>query len=98
MSLLATMPVTVSYRQVLGYLLLCGIGLGPTMPLYTLAIQNAIEPQLMGQATSASQFFRQIGGAITASVLGAILTFTLTHSLPATGHRRRRWWRFRKGQ
>ncbi|TGD79952.1 DHA2 family efflux MFS transporter permease subunit [Hymenobacter wooponensis] len=84
LSLLATMPVTVGYWQVLAYLLLCGVGLGPTMPLYTLAIQNAIEPHLMGQATSASQFFRQIGGAITASVLGAILTFTLAHSMPAS--------------
>jgi len=83
LSLLATMPVTVGYYQVLGYLLLCGLGLGPTMPLYTLAIQNAIEPRLMGQATSASQFFRQIGGAITASVLGAVLTFTLAQSVPA---------------
>jgi EmrB/QacA subfamily drug resistance transporter len=83
LSLLASMPATVGYWQVLSYLLLCGIGLGPTMPLYTLAIQNAIEPHLMGQATSASQFFRQIGGAITASILGAILTFTLAHSLPA---------------
>ncbi|WP_216634074.1 MFS transporter [Hymenobacter taeanensis] len=84
LSLLATMPTTVGYWHVLGYLLLCGVGLGPTMPLYTLAIQNAIEPHLMGQATSASQFFRQIGGAITASILGAILTFTLAHSLPAS--------------
>jgi MFS family permease len=85
LSLLATMPETVSYGQVLTYLLLCGLGLGPTMPLYTLAIQNAIEPHLMGQATSASQFFRQIGGAITASVLGAVLTLALAETLPATG-------------
>ncbi|MBF9239060.1 DHA2 family efflux MFS transporter permease subunit [Hymenobacter sp. BT683] len=85
LSLLATMPANVSYYQVLGYLLLCGIGLGPTMPLYTLAIQNAIEPRLLGQATSASQFFRQIGGAITASVLGAVLTLTLAQNLPAAG-------------
>jgi EmrB/QacA subfamily drug resistance transporter len=83
LSLLATMPETVSYPQVLSYLLLCGLGLGPTMPLYTLAIQNAIEPQLMGQATSASQFFRQIGGAITASVLGTVLTLTLAEATPA---------------
>ena len=84
LALLASMPENVDYYQVLGYLLLCGIGLGPTMPLYTLAIQNAIEPHLLGQATSASQFFRQIGGAITASVLGAVLTFTLAQNMPAT--------------
>jgi EmrB/QacA subfamily drug resistance transporter len=84
LSLLATMPATVQYHQVLIYLAVCGLGLGPTMPLYTLAVQNATEPQLMGQATSASQFFRQIGGALAASALGAVLSFTLAHELPAT--------------
>ncbi|QNE39755.1 MFS transporter [Hymenobacter sp. NBH84] len=84
LSLLATMPADVSYTRVLVYLAICGIGLGPTMPLYTLAIQNAVEPPLMGQATSASQFFRQIGGAITTALLGTVLTLTLTEALPAT--------------
>ena len=83
LSLLATMPPTVQYHQVLIYLAVCGLGLGPTMPLYTLAVQNATDPQLMGQATSASQFFRQIGGALAASALGAVLSFTLAHELPA---------------
>ncbi|WP_242434754.1 MDR family MFS transporter [Hymenobacter amundsenii] len=85
LSLLATMSATVSYGQVLVYLLICGVGLGPSMPLYTLAIQNAVEPQLIGQATSASQFFRQIGGAIAASILGTILTLGLSTALPAAG-------------
>ncbi|SET47632.1 MDR family MFS transporter [Hymenobacter actinosclerus] len=85
LALLATMPPTVEYRQVLVYLLICGVGLGPSMPLYTLAIQNAVEPQFIGQATSASQFFRQIGGAIAASVLGVILSLGLSSVLPAAG-------------
>ncbi|SHJ27750.1 drug resistance transporter, EmrB/QacA subfamily [Hymenobacter daecheongensis DSM 21074] len=83
--LLATMPMTVSYAQVLGYVLLCGLGLGPTMPLYTLAIQNAIEPRFMGQATAASQFFRQIGGAVAAALLGTMLTVSLAGALPPAG-------------
>ena len=74
LGLLATMPATVGYGQVLAYVLLTGLGLGPSMPLYTLAIQNAVEMRQMGQATSAAQFFRQIGGAIAAALLGAVLT------------------------
>lgn len=85
LALLATMPPTVAYRQVLVYLLICGVGLGPSMPLYTLAIQNAVEPRFIGQATSASQFFRQIGGAIAASILGVILSLGLSSVLPAAG-------------
>src|SRR5690606_14913140 len=53
---------------------------GPAMPLYPLAIQNAVEPEVLGQATSANQFFRQIGGAIGASVLGALLASSLSNS------------------
>ena len=80
--LLYTMPADVQYHQVLIYLGICGLGLGPTMPLYTLAIQNATDPRLVGQATSASQFFRQIGGAVVASVLGTIFTIVLAKHLP----------------
>ncbi|WP_245328187.1 MDR family MFS transporter [Hymenobacter aquaticus] len=83
-ALLATMPPTVSYEQVLLYVLLCGLGLGPCMPLYTLAIQNAIDPRLTGQATSASQFFRQIGGVVAAALLGTVLTMSLAQTLPPT--------------
>ncbi|TGE19003.1 DHA2 family efflux MFS transporter permease subunit [Hymenobacter elongatus] len=84
LALLSTMPATVSYEHVLLYVLVCGLGLGPSMPLYTLAIQNAIEPRFTGQATSASQFFRQIGGAMAAALLGTILTLSVAESLPAT--------------
>ncbi|UOQ52141.1 MDR family MFS transporter [Hymenobacter cellulosivorans] len=83
-ALLATMPATASYQQVLLYVLICGVGLGPSMPLYTLAIQNAIEPGFTGQATSACQFFRQIGGAMAAALLGTVLTLSLAQTLPAT--------------
>jgi EmrB/QacA subfamily drug resistance transporter len=83
LSLLATMSDSVTYYQVLFYVVLCGLGLGPSMPLYTLAVQNAIEPRLIGQATSSSQFFRQIGGAIAAAGLGTVLTISLAQALPA---------------
>ena len=82
LALLTTMPATVTYGQVLLYLALCGLGIGPSLPLYTLAIQNAVDPRVIGQATSASQFFRQIGGAIAAAVLGTVLTLSLTESMP----------------
>ncbi len=64
----------------------CGIGLGPGMPLYTLAVQNAVDVRKIGQATSASQFFRQIGGTIGAAVLGSVLATSLSsafaHNMP----------------
>lgn len=80
---LYTMPPTVNYYQVLSYIALCGVGFGPTSSLYTLAVQNAVDAPVLGQATSATQFFRQMGGTIGTAVLGALLTASLSSHLPA---------------
>jgi EmrB/QacA subfamily drug resistance transporter len=85
MVLLSTMPVDVSYGRVTLYMVIAGLGVGPGLPLYTLAIQNAIEARKLGQATSAAQFFRQIGGAVGAAVMGTILATTLTTAFTAIG-------------
>jgi MFS family permease len=81
--LLSGLGTNATFGQVTLYMLICGLGLGPSMPLYTLAIQNAVPLPLIGQATSAGQFFRQIGGAIGAAVMGTLLTASLAQSLPA---------------
>ncbi len=83
MFLLSTMPVDVPYWQVTLYMVIAGLGVGPGLPLYTLAIQNAIDPRKVGQATSAAQFFRQIGSAVGAAVMGTILASTLTGAFGA---------------
>ena len=75
--LLATMGPDVTYRRVTMYMVLCGLGVGPGMPLFTLAIQNAVDVRLIGQATSASQFFRQTGATVGAALMGTILGTTL---------------------
>ncbi len=81
--LLSGMTTGTTFGQVFGYMLICGLGFGPSMPLYTLAVQNAVPLQLIGQSTSASQFFRQIGGAVGAAVMGTLLAASLARSLPA---------------
>ena len=55
--LLSSMSADIPYWQVTLYMVICGLGLGPSLPLYTLAIQNAVDVRKIGQATSASQFF-----------------------------------------
>lgn len=62
-----------NYTNRLYFLFFCGLGFGPIMPLYSLAVQNAVEKQYIGQATSSCQFFRQIGGVIITAILGIIL-------------------------
>ena len=78
--LLHLMTPDVSYWTVVFYMLICGLGIGPSMPLYTLAIQNAVDVRQIGQATSASQFFHQIGGALGAALMGTLLATSLASS------------------
>ena len=78
--LLSSMSPDVPYWQVTLYMVVCGLGVGPSLPLYTLAIQNAVDVRKVGQATSASQFFRQIGGAVGTAILGTVLATTLAAS------------------
>lgn len=64
---------------------LIGLGLGQLMQTLTIASQNSVEAHQMGVATSASTFFRQIGGtlgvAILLSVLFSALPGNITTSL-----------------
>lgn len=62
-------------------MILCGIGLGPSIPLFTLAIQNAVQPQRIGVATSAATFFRQMGSTIGVAILGTVFGASLASSL-----------------
>ena len=72
--LLSRMSVNTSYAQAVANIVIMGVGLGVTLPLYTLAIQNAVDHRVMGVATSTAQFFRTIGGTLGLAFLGSVLT------------------------
>ena len=50
-----------------------GLGLGQLMQTLTLASQGSVAPHQMGVATSASAFFRQIGGTLGVAILLSVL-------------------------
>ena len=83
--LLAGMESDIAYWQITLYMVMCGVGVGPGMPLFTLAIQNAADVRLIGQATSASQFFRQTGATVGAAIMGTVLSVTLASSFAEIG-------------
>lgn len=58
-----------------------GLGIGMTMPVMTLAVQNAVERKHLGAATSSVTFFRSIGSSLGAAIFGAILTNRLAAHL-----------------
>ena len=52
--------------------LVLGLGLGMVMQVLVLAVQNSVDPSMMGVATSGSTLFRQIGGSIGVALFGTI--------------------------
>jgi MFS family permease len=81
MFLLANMNATTDYPTVLRNMIIIGFGLGPTLPVFTLAVQNAVEQRIVGTATSTVQFFRSMGGALGAAVFGSVLSNRFAPSL-----------------
>ncbi|MEU1851409.1 MFS transporter [Streptomyces sp. NPDC019990] len=69
------------------WMALLGVGLGMVMPVLILAAQNSVRPADLGTATSATTYFRQIGGSLGAAVFGTLLAdrlaAALTRHLPA---------------
>jgi EmrB/QacA subfamily drug resistance transporter len=75
-SALAVMAFTLHHdatrSEVTLKMVLVGLGLGPSIPLYTVAIQNSIPPQQIGSATGIATFFRQMGGTVGITLAGAV--------------------------
>ena len=73
MWLLSQVTVTTSRLEVVRDIVLVGVGLGTTFPLYLTAVQTALPRSFLGVASSQIQFWRQIGGTIGTAVLGSVL-------------------------
>jgi EmrB/QacA subfamily drug resistance transporter len=59
-----------------------GLGIGMVAPVLVLAVQNAVDRRDLAAATSASTFFRSMGGAVGVAVFGALLSHRLRGLLP----------------
>ncbi|WP_420596689.1 MDR family MFS transporter [Deinococcus sp.] len=81
--LLSTLTADTAYSTVIIYMVVLGLGIGPALPLYNLAIQSAVQRWEIGVATASGQFFQQMGSTIGTAVFGAVLTSTLAAQLPA---------------
>jgi EmrB/QacA subfamily drug resistance transporter len=63
------------------YLLVLGIGLGLVMQVLVLAVQNSVDYEVLGAATSGVTLFRGIGGSLGAAVFGTIFSTRLASGL-----------------
>lgn len=58
-----------------------GAGMGLVMQTIVLAVQNSVDPHEIGTATSANNFFREIGAAVGTALFSTIFTSRLATNL-----------------
>jgi EmrB/QacA subfamily drug resistance transporter len=81
MLLFSTLKVDTPIPQVMSYMLVVGVGLGLTMQMLVISVQNSLPPQDMGLSTSAVTFFRSMGGTLGAAVSLAVLFGTVVGNI-----------------
>jgi MFS family permease len=67
---------------VLVSMLILGVGFGPSMTAFVVAVQEAVSWELRGVATSSMQLFRSLGGTVVVALLGAVLNSRMRGALP----------------
>jgi EmrB/QacA subfamily drug resistance transporter len=64
------------------WMFITGLGIGPTLSVFTIIVQNAVPFQKLGVATSNLTFFRQIGGSVGLAIAGTVFGQSLRDQLP----------------
>jgi predicted MFS family arabinose efflux permease len=72
MFLLMHLTVSSGQLEVARDMVLLGLGMGTSMPVFNVIAQNAVHHSVMSAATSAIQFTRQIGGTLGLALLGSL--------------------------
>jgi len=81
MYLLSRMDPDTSATTLRLNMVMTGIGLGVTMPIFMVVVQSAFDHSRLGQVTASTQLFRSIGSTIGTAVLGGILNSQLADRL-----------------
>jgi len=84
--LLSLMGTATSFWLVSLYLFVLGVGIGASMQVLVIAVQNAVDYSDLGAGTSGATFFRSIGGSFGTAVFGAIFANVLVGDLARALH------------
>ncbi|HLU99086.1 MAG TPA: MFS transporter, partial [Thermobifida alba] len=75
--LLSTIGPATPVWVICAHLAVIGVGLGTSMQLLVLIVQNSFPASQVGTATAANNFFRQIGASLGSAVVGSLFTVRL---------------------
>lgn len=75
MFLFSQMSGTTTYMELVRNMVIMGIGLGTTFPIFTVVVQAAFAPEVLGVATASVQMFRTVGATVGTALLGGLLNY-----------------------
>lgn len=85
--LLSTIGLDTPLAVICLFMAVMGVGLGSSMQILTLIVQNEFPHRLVGTATAANNYFRQVGSSLGSAVVGSLfvarLTTLIAERLPA---------------
>ena len=64
------------------WMVIAGLGIGPSFAVFTLVVQNSVNAARIGVATASLTFFQQIGGTIGLTFAGSLLATRLVSEIP----------------
>ncbi len=76
-----TLSATTPLWLICIFLFIFGAGLGLIMQVVVLVVQNAVDPAMVGTATSTNNYFREVGAALGVAIFGAMFTNRLSEKL-----------------
>jgi DNA-binding MarR family transcriptional regulator len=84
--LLSHLGVTTNYWLISLYMLVLGAGIGASLQVLVVAVQNAVSYNDLGAATGGATFFRSIGGSFGTAIFGAVFANVLAGNLATALH------------
>jgi hypothetical protein len=83
-AIMARLDADSTRRDVTSAMVVFGIGLGTSMPLFMLAVQNAVPYRFMGISTSTMQFLRSVGGTFGVAIMFSLIQSSYHNELAKT--------------
>ena len=81
-ALMTNLTADTPLPQLFVWMFIAGIGIGPTLSVFTIIVQNAVPFSKLGVATSNLTFFRQIGGSVGLAIAGTTFAEALREQIP----------------
>jgi EmrB/QacA subfamily drug resistance transporter len=81
-ALMTQLSTSSSSGEVVRDMVIVGIGIGASMPIFSMTLQSVFPHTMLGSVNSARQLFANLGGAITVPLMTTVVVNTFQDELP----------------